>query len=176
MDISNSYNEAASLYNAQRFSEASDLFSNLVRHDPADPVFAYAMLMCLSKLGVPNVAERLPPELEEKREQLGLMFRQENLANALRARGFTVQGETKEYTSDVIAQKGDDRFLVQFSDIFGSISSNTYRAAHREAQWERIEPGAERNAVEREIRALVLRAHVEIYPLSRPYDRNQGDP
>ena len=176
MDVLNSYNEAASLYNANRFSEASELFSKLVRHDPTNPVFAYAMLMCLSELGVPNVAERLPPELEEKREQLGLMFRQENLANALRAHGFTVQGETKEYTADVLARKGGERFLVQFSDVFGSISSNTYRAARGEAQWERIEPGTERSAVEREIRPLVLRAHVEIYELSRPLMETKETP
>ena len=176
MDVANSYDEAAGLYNAGRFSEASNIFSKLVRHDPTNPLFAYAMIMSLSELGVRNLAERLPPELEEKREDLGVLFRQENLANALRARDFTVQGETKDQTAEVLAEKHGERFLVRFSDLLGGISCNTYRAARGEQQWEYIEPSAERTAVEREINPLVFRCHLEIYELSHADDETKEPP
>jgi hypothetical protein len=176
MDVANSYDEAAGLYNARRFSEASDLFSKLVRHDPTNPVFAYAMIMSLSELGVRNVAERLPPELEEKREQLGVIFRQENLANALRARGFIVQVETENHTAEVLAEKHGERFLVRFSDIFLGISCDTFRATRGEDQLEHIEPSTLRTAVEREIYPLVLRSHLEIYKLSHAYDGKKETP
>jgi hypothetical protein len=166
MNVLNLYNEAASLYNTKRFSEARDLFGRLVRYDPSKTLFAYAMLMCLSELGVPNVAEHLPGELKDRREQLGLVFRQDNLANGLCIRGFSVQVEMKEHTANVFAEIGDERFLVQFSDVLGSIFSNMYRAASGEQQWERIESGKERSALERELRPLVVRAHIEIYPLT----------
>jgi hypothetical protein len=166
MDVFQEYNQAAALYNAKRFSEANDLFGKLVRDDPGNALFAYAMLMCLAELGVPSPAEHLPRELEDKREQLGLIFRQDNLTNGLCSRGFTVRVETKKHTADVLAEKGGERFLVQFSDIFGSMFSNTYRAASGEPHWEGIVAGTERTAVEKELRTLVLRAHVEIYPLS----------
>jgi hypothetical protein len=166
MNVLHLYNEAASLYNAMRFSEARDLFGRLVRYDPNNTLFAYAMLMCLTELGVPNVAEHLPGELKDRREQLGLVFRQDNLANGLCIRGFSVRVETKEHTANVLAEKGNERFLIQFSDVLGSILSNTYRAASGEQQWERIESGKEKTALERELQPLVVRAHIEIYPLS----------